>query len=240
LESKKTVTTGRLAVWAIVAAAPSLAAQATDLSYTFLDFQSLDNTVDKTAAQSPFPGQTVQIQTSGGRGIGAAGSYLFSERFYFAGYYKSSVIDYTGVVTSSIATDRATGTFDIVASNLSIGYLHKFGDRLDFTADIGFESSYYDFGSIAGENFDLKDSGAGASVGLRWNPRRPIELFVTGRYSPVEKADLSKHLYESGTSVTAGLRWYFFENLGVGLEYQSGDVKVTTISMRFNFGNLPL
>jgi len=128
LESKKNLTTLRLAVWAISAAAPSLAARATDLSYTFLDFESLDNTVEKTATQSPFPGETVQIQTSGGRGIAAAGSYLFGERFYFSGYYKSSVIDYSGVVTSAIATDHASGTFDLVASNLSLGYLHKFGD----------------------------------------------------------------------------------------------------------------
>jgi hypothetical protein len=230
----------RLAVWAIAAAAPSLAARATDLSYTYLDFQSLDNTVEKTAQQSPVPGQTVQIQTSGGKGIGAVGSYLFSERFYFGGYYKSSVIDYAGVVTSPIATDHATGTFDIVTSNLAIGYLHKFGDRLDFTAEVGFESSAYDFGSIAGENFDLKDTGVGARAGLRWNPRKPFELFLTGHYSPVEKADLTKHHYESGTSVTAGFRWYFFESLGVGIEHESGDVEITTISMRFNFGNLPL
>jgi len=234
------VTPRGLALPALIAAALPLAAQATDLSYTYLDFQSLDNTVDKTAQQSPLPGQTVKIQASGGKGIGASGSYAFSERFYFGGYYKSSVIDYSGVVTSPLATDHATGTFDLVASNLAIGYMHKFGDRLDVTADIDYESSYYDFGSIAGENFDLKDSGVGARVGLRWNPRKPIELFLTGHYSPVEKADLTNHRYDSGVSVAAGLRWYFFENLGLGIEHESGDVGVTTISMRFNFGNLPL
>jgi hypothetical protein len=63
---------------------------------------------------------------------------------------------------------------------------------------------------------------------------------VTGRYSAVEKADLTQHRYESGTSVKAGVRWYFFESLGVGLEHETGDVSVTTISMRFSFGNLPL
>jgi hypothetical protein len=240
LENKKIVTVRRLAVWAIVAAAPSLAARATDLSYTYLDFQSLDNTVEKSAQQSPVPGQTVAIQTTGGRGIGAVGSYAFSEHFYFGGYYKSSVIDYSGVVTSPIATDQASGTFDLVSSNLAIGFVHKFGDRLDFTAEVGYESAYYDFGSIAGENFDLKDSGPDARVGLRWNPRKPVELFVTGRYSAVEKADLTQHRYESGTSVKAGVRWYFFESLGVGLEHETGDVSVTTISMRFSFGNLPL
>lgn len=240
MANKKTVTPQRLAVWAILAAAPSLTARATDLSYTYLDFQSVDNTIDKTAQQSPLPGQTVTIQTSGGNGIAAAGSYAFGDRFYFGGYYKSSVIDYSGVVTSPIATDQATGTFDLVASNLTVGYVHKFGDKLDFTADIGYESSFYDFGSIGGENFDLKDSGVGAGVGLRWNPRKPFELFVTGHYSSVEKADLSKHQYESGTSVKAGFRWYFFQNLGLGVEHESGDIEVTTISMRFSFGNLPL
>ena len=240
MESNTNVRLRGLRMAALVAAALPFAARATDLSYTYLDFESLDNTVEKTAQQSPFPGQTVQIETSGGKGIGAAGSYLFNERFYFGGYYKSSVIDYSGVVTSAIATDRATGTFDIVGSRLEIGWLHKFGDRLDFLADVGYESSYYDFGSIAGENFDLKDSGVGARVGLRWNPRKPFELFLTGHYSPVEKADLTNHRYESGVTVRAGVRWYFLENLGLGIDHESGDVGVTTISMRFNFGNLPL
>jgi len=240
LENKKAVTARKLVVWAIVAAAPSFAAQATDLSYTYLDFQSLDNTVEKTAQQSPVPGQTVNIQTSGGKGIGVAGSYAFNERFYFGGYYKSSVINYSGVVTSPIATDHATGTFDLVSSNIVFGYAHKFGDRVDITAEVGWESGVYDFGSIAGENFDLKDTGAGARFGLRWNPRKPFELFVTAHYSPVEKADLTKHRYESGTTVAAGFRWYFFENLGVGIDHETGDVDVTTISMRFSFGNLPL
>ncbi len=240
MENKKTVTLRRLAVWAIVAAAPSLTARATDLSYTYLDFQSLNNSVETTAEQSPFPGQTVRIQTSSGNGIGAVGSYAFGGHFYFGGYYKSSVIDYSGVVTSAIATDQATGTFDLVMGNLALGYVHKFGDALDFTAEVGYESSNYDFGSIGGENFDLKDSGAAASVGLRWNPRKPFELFVTGHYSAVEKADLTAHRYESGTSIKAGFRWYFFQNLGLGLEHESGDIDVTTISMRFSFGNLPL
>jgi long-subunit fatty acid transport protein len=240
LETKKFLRLRRFAVLTIVAAAPSLTAHATDLSYTYLDFQSLDNKIDKTAQQSPLPGQTVTIQTSGGNGIAAAGSYAFGDRWYFGGYYRSSVIDYSGVVKSPIATDQATGTFDLVASNLALGYVHKFGDQLDFTADIDYERSFYDFGSIGGENFDLKDSGVGARAGLRWNPRKPFELFVTAHYSPVAKADLSQHKYESGTSVAAGVRWYFFQNLGLGVEHESGDVEVTTISMRFSFGNLPL
>jgi hypothetical protein len=240
LENKKTVTPRRLALWALVAAVPSLTAQATDLSYTYLDFQSLDNSIDKTAQQSPLPGQTVNIQISGGNGIAAAGSYAFGNRFYFGGYYRSSVVDYSGVVTSPIATDQATGSFDLVAGNLSVGYVHKFGDQLDFTADIGYESSFYDFGSIGGENFDLKGSGAAASLGLRWNPKKPVELFVSAHYSGVEKANLTAHRYDSGTSIKAGVRWYFFQNLGVGVEHQSGDIEITTISMRFSFGNLPL
>jgi hypothetical protein len=52
------------------------------LSYTFLDFQSLDNAVEKTAEQTPVPGQTVRIQTTGDNGIAAAGSYALNERFH--------------------------------------------------------------------------------------------------------------------------------------------------------------
>jgi len=55
----------------------------------------------------------------------------------------------------------------------------------------------------------------------------------------VAKALLSENKFEKGNSAMVGVRWYFFENLGVGIEYDSGDVDTTTISMRFNFGNLP-
>ena len=225
-------------LWAVFAM-PSFAASASELSYTFLDFQRPEASVDATGVQSPVPGQTVRINAFDGEGIGVGGSLAVGERFYLGGSYKSSVVDVTGVISNPLTTVNVAGTFDLVQTNLSFGYLHAIGDELDLIAELSYDSANYDFGSFAGENFDLDDSGAGARIGLRWNPTRPVELYLIGRYSPVAKAVLSQRTYEKGSSVSTGIRWYFFENLGAGVEYDSGDVDTTTLSMRFSFGNLP-
>lgn len=223
---------------AMLALAP-FTASASELSYTFLDFQRPDVSVDAKGVQTPVPGQIVQIDALDGEGIAVAGSLAIGRRFYAGGSYRSSIVDVTGVVSNPFVTINVADTFDLVQTNLVFGYIRPIGDDLDFVAELSYDSANYDFGSFAGENFDIDDAGAGARIGMRWNPARPVELYLFGRYSPVAKAVLSERAYEDGTSFTAGVRWYFWENLGAGIEYDSGDVDTTTISMRFSFGNLP-
>jgi hypothetical protein len=218
---------------------PSFAASASELSYTFLDVQRPETTVDATGVQTPVPGQTVKINALDGKGIAVGGSLALVHGLYFGGSYRSSIIDVTGSISSPLVTVNVTDTFDLVVSSLAFGYAHEFGDNFDLIAEISYDFSNYDFGSFAGENFDIEDSGAGARLGFRWNPATPVELYLFGKYSPVAKALLSEGTFEKGNSAILGVRWYFFENLGVGIEYDSGEVDTTTISMRFSFGNLP-
>ena len=225
-------------LWAVLAM-PSFAASASELSYTVLDFLRPESSVDATGVQNSAPGQTVRINAHDGEGIGVGGSLAVGERFYFGGSYKSSVVDVTGVISNPLVTLNIAGTFDLVQTNLAFGYIRPIGDELDLVAELSYDSTNYDFGSFAGENFDLDDSGVGARIGLRWNPTPPVELYLFGRHSPVGKAALSQRSLENDTSLSAGVRWYFFENLGAGIEYDSSDVGTTTISMRFSFGNLP-
>jgi hypothetical protein len=232
------VTGKKHALWAILAL-PSLTASASELAYTFLDFARPKSTVDATGVQTPVPGQTVRVNALEGDGIAVAGSLAVGQRFYLGGSYRSSIVDVTGVITSPLVTVTVADTFDLVQTNLAFGYVHEIGDELDLIAEISYDSSNYDFGSFAGENFDLDDSGAGGRIGLRWNPTTPVEIYAFARYSPVAKPVLSERTYDTGSSASAGVRWYFFENLGVGIEFDSGDIDTTTISMRFSFGNLP-
>jgi hypothetical protein len=231
------VTGKKHALWTLLALSP-FTASASELSYTFLDFQRPEVSVDAFGVQTPVPGQAVQINALDGDGIAVAGSVKLGQRFYVGGSYKSSIVDVTGVISNSLVTINVADTFDLVQTNLAFGYIHEIGDDLDLIAELSYDSANYDFGSFAGENFDLDDSGVGGRIGMRWNPVLPVEVFVFGRYSPVAKAALSSRSYESGSSASAGVRWYFFENLGAGIEYDSGDIDTTTISMRFSFGNL--
>lgn len=224
-----------LALLASLAAAP---ATASELSYTFMDFRVLDTKVNLTGVQNPVPEQSVRVTTRSGDGIAVAGAVAAGRRFYLHGSYRSSIVDVDGVVQSPFATAEVSGNFDLVQSTLGVGYQKELRENFDIVAEIALETTEYDFGSFAGESFDMDDSGIGARAGFRWNPTRPIEVFAGARFSPVGRAQLSTKRFESDTVLDLGLRWYFFQDLALGFDYEAGDVDTFTISMRFSFGNL--
>jgi hypothetical protein len=213
--------------------------RASDLSYTFLDFQALDNTLGTTGVQTPVPGQTVSIFADSGDGVAVAGSLALPGRFYISGAFRTSLVDITGVIQSPLASVTVTDTFDLVSSDLGIGYQRELADNFDFIAELSHDSVDYDFGSLAGENFDTVDTGTGARLGFRWNPKARFELFASARYSEVGRVNLAARELENDTWGNIGIRWYFYEGLATGVDYESGDVETFTFSLRFSFGRLP-
>ena len=85
----------------------------------------------------------------------------------------------------------------------------------------------------------MDDSGVGARVGFRWNPGERWEFTGFGRYTPVGALDLNSLEFDTDTLFGLGMRWYFFEDLAVGLEFETGEIDTVTLSMRFSFGRLP-
>ena len=241
MENKKTVTPRRLAVWAIIAAAPSLTARATDLSYTYLDFQSLNNTIEKTAEQSPFPGQTVRIQTSGGNGIGAVGSYAFGEHFYFGGllqelghrlFGRGHEPDRhrpsDGHLRPRDGESRARLRAQIRRRARLHGGCRLRVVQLRFRIDRRRELRPQGLGRRRARRTPLEPEEAVRAV-----RDRPLLDGGEGRPhgAPLRVRNLGRRRAFAGTSSRAS---------GVGIEHESGDIGVTTISMRFSFGNLPL
>lgn len=224
---------------AALLAAFSYGAHASELSYTFIDFLAINTSVDATGAQTPVPGQTVQVDAGGGNGIAVAGGLDLPGRFYAAGRFTTSVVDVDGVVTSPLAVAEVSGEFDLLTSTLALGYVYELGPALDLVAELSYDATEYDFGSFAGEELDLDDSGLGARVGVRWNPAPAFELFTSVKHSPVAEPMLDQRTLESETRLQLGARWYLFEDLGIGLEYESGSASAVTLSMRFSFGSLP-
>jgi hypothetical protein len=219
-----------------------LAAQtvsASDLSYTFMDFQAVDNTVNLTGRQSPVPGQTVDISVTNGDGIAVAGSMAVGDHFFLGGSFSTSIIELQGVVTSPLQTVRFENEFDLVFSTLELGYQREIADNLDFVVGLVYETANYDFGSVAGEDFDLDDAGVGALLGFRWNPVPVFELSASARQSPVGTPSLTGGELTEDTLVAAGMRWYFFEDLALGFDYEAGEIDTFAITLRFGFGNLP-
>ena len=86
----------------------------------------------------------------------------------------------------------------------------------------------------------MHNTGTGASAGFRWSPRVPFELYGAAHVNPVGKGNLQTLEFESETRMRLGAVWYFLEDLGVGLDYEAGDVDTVSLSMRFSFGDLRL
>jgi hypothetical protein len=214
------------------------AASASDLSYTFVDFGSLNVDTSVEGTQVPTPGQTVRVEASDGEGLIVGGSLAVGRRFYAGGSFGSAVVDVTGSVTSPLATAAVGGNFDLVQTRAMFGYIQPIGANLDVLFEVSYDGLEYDFGSFAGEQFDMDDNGAGFGIGLRWNPNPSFELFGGVRSSAVGEANLSTRTFDSGSEVNAGMRWYFFEDLGLGFDVRSADYDSITISMRFGFGEL--
>jgi hypothetical protein len=181
----------------------------------------------------------VTAQAGAGNGIAVGGGVALPGRFYVAGRYRSSTIDVSATITSPLVTVMARDEFDLVATALALGYQRELRENFDFIAELSRDTASYDFGSFALENFDTEDSGLGGRAGFRWNPRPALEVFAAAHHSAVGKPNLSTRDFDADTTFVTGLRWYFFEDLGLGVDYESGDVSTVTVAMRMSFGKLP-
>jgi hypothetical protein len=222
------------------AAAGSLSAHASELSYTYVDFQAFSNKTELTGLQVPVPGQTVTVDTADGDGISIGGQVSLGQRFYLGGRFQTSIVDVGAVVVNPFVVAQAEDNFDLVQSRLAFGYYRELAENFDLMFEVGLDSTELDFGSFAGENFDMKDDGAGARVGFRWNPRIPLEIYGYAHHSAVAIPDIETGEFEADTNVGLGMMWYFFGDLGVGVDYSSGEFEQVSFSMRFSFGDLAL
>ena len=212
---------------------------ASELSYTLLDFQAIQQDLPEFGSQEPVPGQIVDIEGQSGEGIGIEGSLAIGERFYAGGSFKSSILDVMGTVTNPLGITDVTDEFDSISSRVYVGYLQPIGANFDLIFELSADSREYDFGSFAGESFDVSESGAGAQIGFRWNPTPAFELFSYARFSEVGDVDLNTLQLEADESLRLGMLWYFFEDLGLGVNIESGSIDTVSVTMRFSFGNLP-
>lgn len=214
-------------------------AAASELSYTYIDFRVLGNSTDASGIATPVAGQDVAIETGDGDGISVAGSLALPARFYLTGAFNSSIVDVDATITSPLTVANVQDEVDLITSSFGFGYQYELAPNFDLIGELTYDTGEFDFGSLAGEDFDTEGSGAAARVGFRWNPSEPFELYATAGTSPVGKVDLNARQFDSATIVNAGLRWYFFQDLGLGVDYQSGDLSALTLSMRFSFGSVP-
>ena len=223
---------------AIGSACTAMPAAASELSYTFLDIGAAAVETSLDGDRMPAPGQTVSVGVTDGDGLTVGGSLAIGRRFFVAASNETAVVSVDAFVASPLATALLGGNVDRIASRAAVGYVQPIGANFDFVFELAYETVEYDFGSFAGESFDVDEGGAGLGVGFRWNPRPALELFAMAYGSETVEGDLTAGTLEAGTRALAGARWYFFEDLGLGLDFRSGDADSVNLSLRFSFGDL--
>lgn len=211
---------------------------AQELTYSYVDIGAVVPGPDVAGVQSPVPDQTVTARSGEGEGLLVGGSLGIGQRFFAAGSFSSSVVDVNATVASSLTTVTVQDNYDLVRTRIAFGYFRELAETLDLVAAASYDTIDYDFGSFAGENFDVDDSGAAFELGMRWHPRPQLELFAFGRLSSIGKVDIASRGTSSGVELETGARWTFFEDLGLAVAYATGDVEALTLSMRFGFGDL--
>ena len=232
--------TSRPTVCLVLALLVGNPAAASDLTYTFIDFQAISNGLDATGTQSPVAAQTVDIETDEGDGIAIAGSVAMGEHFFFDGAFLTSIVDVSGTITNPSVSTMVNDNFDLISSRIGFGYQREMRPNFDLYASVSYDSLEFDFGSFAGENFDMSDDGLGVRVGFRYNPKTELEVYGHAHFSSIGQGNLTPGTFDSDARLRVGLIWYFFEDLGMGFDYEAGEIDTFAISMRFSFGDLRL
>src|SRR5690606_30984695 len=128
-------TTHHFALSVLLAASAGPAA-ASDLSYTYIDFRVLNNSVDASGIQSPIVGKDVMLDAGDGHGISVAGSLALPSGFYLTGAFNSSIIDVDATITSPLAVETVRDEFDLIRSSFGIGYARELAENFDLIFEL--------------------------------------------------------------------------------------------------------
>jgi len=187
----------------VLAAALPMAAQASELSYSYVELDYVNSGAELLSAG---------VYSTDGYGI--RGSYGFAENFYVTGAYSNSEFD----ISSSLDEDKW---------GLGFGYHRALNDQADWVAELGYtnvnsfdpvlDESYYNVafglrGSMtdnfegtakigysdgANQYYPQHDGSVFATVGLKWN--------ITQMWGIVGEIEAS----EDNTDYTVGVRASF-------------------------------
>ena len=138
-------------------------AVAQEIRYSWIDMSFMAQDVGRAGSLTPLPGQTVDIAVSDGSGIRFRGSVGTWKNFYLMFDYGSTDIDLSGRVTNANTgfVQEFEDQFDYTTIRGGIGFTFSVFDATDIYGELTYDSLDFDFGSFAGEDFDMDRKGTG-------------------------------------------------------------------------------
>ena len=219
---------------AITCSAHIVSAQ--ELRYSWLDMSFMGQDVSRSGALSPLPGQVVDISVSDGAGVRFRGSLGTWKNLYLMLDYSSTDIDLTGSVTNENTgfVEEFADEFDYTAIRGGIGLRYPLRYETDIFGELTYDSLDFDFGSFAGENFDMGRKELGGTLGIRTMFGDHVQAYLQARYTAVGDADLTTGIFDTDTLVGVGVAWEVIRALSLVGDYESGEFSSFSVGFRLD------
>jgi hypothetical protein len=220
---------------ALLFIASSSAVLAQDVRYSWFEIGYVQQDVGKNGTTTDNTiGQTVDVAAKDGNGIKFRGSVGTWHNLFAFVDFNSSNIDVDAVVTNSQGTFPTQDEFDFTAVSGGVGLRWPLTLKTDIYGALTYDSVDLDFGSFAGENFDVGNKGVGATVGVRSMIRDRLELRANVRFSEVGNVDLSTGTWDADTLFGVGFGYELIRGLSITGDYESGEFSSWNIGFRLD------
>lgn len=222
-------------VAAVLLMAASSPALAQDVRYSWFEISYVGQDVDRSGSFTDIAlGQTVDVSASDGNGIKFRGSVgTWNNLFAFIDY-SSSDIDVSALVSNAQGQFPAEDEFDFTTVRGGIGYKWSLTPKIDIFGALSYDSTDFDFGSFAGEEFDTDDQDIGITLGVRSMLTDEIELRAHARHTGVGDVDLNTGILDSDTLFGVGFGYELVRGLSITGDYESGEFSSWNVGFRLD------
>ena len=208
---------------------------AQEVRYSWFDFGFMGQDVGRTATSfDPILNQTLDINATDGTGIRFRGSLGTWYNVY--AYFDFGATDPTsiGLVTNDQGEFPAEDEFDLTSIRGGLGYKYSLTFKTDIIAEISYDSIDYDFGSFAGEDFDVDEQDFGGLLGVRSMFNDELEFRAHARYTNVGDVDLTNKAFDSDVLYGVGLGYTLIRGLSVTVDYETGEIDTWSVGFRLD------
>ena len=213
----------------------SSGAVAQDVRWSWFEISYVEQNIDRQGSMTDIVlAQTVDVDSKDGNGIKFRASVGTWNNFFAFLDFNSSDINVDAVVTNAGGVFPATDEFDYTHIRGGIGVKWSIGFKTDIYGAVSYDSTDFDFGSFAGENFDTDDKSVGGEIGLRMLLGDDFEFRIRGRQTGVGDVNLSTGEYDSDTLFGAGFGYEIVRGFSIIGDYESGEFSNWNIGFRLD------
>jgi hypothetical protein len=210
-------------------------AAAQEVRYSWFEIAYMAQEAEKSAMHTDdILAQTVSLSTSDGSGIRFRGSVGTWHNLYAFIDYRATDIKDAAVVSNAQGDFPANDEFDLTTVIGGVGLRIPVGNRVDLYGELSYDSTDFDFGSFAGENFDADDRGVGGAIGARIAAGDRVTFNLYGRYTTVGDVDLNTGEFTDDTLYGAAIGLELIRGLSLTGAYESGEFSNWSVGFRLD------